>query len=86
MEIDIKNNEHKMGMCKPWSSWKSPVGLGIFLLTSTLAFAILLYTLLNLVVSVGEALHPAAASQGMSAQELQQLEQQVPAQGGAATQ
>jgi hypothetical protein len=69
----MDNNDSKMGATK-WFGWKSPVGLGIFFITTALALAILLYTLLNLVVSVSEALHPAAQSQGMSAQELQQLE------------
>ena len=71
---------HKMGMWK--SSWKSPIGLGFFLLTASLALAIFLYTVLNLVGAILQAAHP-AASQGMSAQELQQLEQQS---SGAATQ
>ena len=74
MEMESKNSDGKFGMWKSWSSWASPVGLGFFFLTSALALAILLYTLLNLVVSIDETLHPAAQSQGMSAAELQQLE------------
>jgi hypothetical protein len=82
MDMDTKNSDSKMGIWKSWSSWVSPVGLGIFFLTTSLALAILLYTILNLVVSIEEAVHP-AASQGMSAQELQQLEQQAPTEGSA---
>ena len=57
---------------RPWqNNWKSPVSLGIFLLTASLSLAVLLYTALNLVGVIAEAVHP-AASQGMSQQELQQ--------------
>ena len=69
-----------------WSSWSSPIGIGFFFLTGALALAILLYTLLNLFVSVEEALHPAPASQGMTAQELQQLEGAGVAPTGTAAQ
>jgi hypothetical protein len=55
-------------------SWKSPIGLGFFLLTASLALAIFLYTVLNLVGVIIQAEHP--ASQGLSAQQMQQLEQQ----------
>ncbi len=60
-----------------WSGWKSPIGLGFFFITTSLAAAIALYTLLNFFVSVGQVLHPQPQSQGMSQQELQQLEQQA---------
>ena len=76
METDSKHSQ------KSWSGWKSPIGLGFFFITTALALAIVLYTLLNLFVSIDEALHPAAQSQGMSAQELQQLEQSAPASSG----
>jgi hypothetical protein len=56
------------------NNWKSPVSLGIFLLTASLSLAILLYTVLNLVGVIAQVLHP-AASQGMTQQELQQLMQ-----------
>lgn len=67
---------------KVWqNNWKSPISLGIFLLTASLALAILLYTILNLVGVVEEAMHP--ASQGMSQQEMQQLmQQEAPASTG----
>jgi hypothetical protein len=89
MDQEMKHDEmHKPHMHeghhhRPWqSSWKSPVSIGIFLLTATLSLAILLYTILNLVGVILEAAHPAAASQGMSQQELQQLmQQQAPTQG-----
>jgi hypothetical protein len=66
-----------------WSAWKSPVGLGFFLLTASLALAILLYTALNFAVSITEIVHPAASS-GLSAQEMQQLEDQAAPTGTAA--
>jgi hypothetical protein len=61
---------------KSWSSWKSPVGLGIFLITSSIALAIFLYTVLNLVGAVLQASHPASQG-GISAQQMQQLQQQM---------
>jgi hypothetical protein len=83
MELEM-NHEEKHGMLSklnhmnehhhPWqSNWKSPVGLGIFLLTASLSLAIFLYTVLNLVGAVLQATHP--ASQGISAQQMQQLQQ-----------
>jgi hypothetical protein len=69
-----------------WATWKSPVGLGFFLLTASLAAAIILYTLLNLFVSVSEAMHPADSSSGMSQQQLEQeLEQAQPTSATGAT-
>jgi hypothetical protein len=61
----------KKWQSRSWSGWKSPVGLGFFLLTASLALAILLYTGLNFAVSITEILHP-EASAGLSQQELQQ--------------
>ncbi|MDR3547829.1 MAG: hypothetical protein P4M11_06125 [Candidatus Pacebacteria bacterium] len=84
MDMDLNKIEHKLGFGKSWSSWTSPVGLGIFLLTAVLAFAILVYTLLNLFVSFEEVAHPTTTSQSMSAQELQQLEQSSTGTTGAA--
>lgn len=79
---EMKMEGHKHGHHRPWqSNWKSPVSLGIFFLTTALAIAVLLYTILNVAGAVLEAMHPADAGQGMSAQEMQQLEQQMPAQG-----
>lgn len=51
-------NKHKETW-QSWSSWSSPVGLGIFYLTSALAAAIVIYTLLNLAGTVAELAHPA---------------------------
>lgn len=65
-----------------WSGWKSPIGLGFFLLTGSLALAIFLYTVINLFVSIEQSMHP--VDQGMSAQELQQMEQQETAPTSAA--
>ncbi len=75
-------------MKKGWgwqNNWKSPVSLGFFLLAASLALAIFLYTVLNFVGTVLEAVHPAASSDAMSAQELQQLEQSAPASGTTGT-
>lgn len=85
MELEMHHKEARFGMWKSWSSWSSPVGLGIFLLTTALALAIFLYTVLNLVGAVLEASHPATASQGISAQEMQQLEAQSGSAGGSGT-
>jgi hypothetical protein len=75
-----KMEGHKHGHHRPWqSNWKSPVALGTFFLTTALAIAVVLYTILNVVGAVLAAAHP--ADQGMSAQDMQQLEQQIPAQG-----
>ncbi len=65
------------------NNWKSPISLGFFLLAAALALAIFLYTILNLVGTILEATHPAASQDGMSAQELQQLEQSAPASDGS---
>lgn len=79
----MNQKEARFGMWKSWSSWSSPVGLGIFLLTASLALAIFLYTILNLVGAVLQATHPAASSQGITAQEMQQLEAQSGSASGA---
>jgi len=55
----MKHNdpEHHHHHC-PWqSNWKSPVALGIFLLTAAVGVAILLYTLLNVGVSLVGIVH-----------------------------
>ena len=68
MDNDMKHDEpkpmphhdpHMMGMWKSWSSWQSPVGLGIFFLTTALAAAIALYALLNLLGAVMSLARPA---------------------------
>jgi hypothetical protein len=58
-----------------WSSWSSPVGLGIFFLTTALAVAIGLYALLNL-IGTGIQLFSPPQQMMYSPQELQQLEAQ----------
>jgi hypothetical protein len=64
---------HMMGGWK--SSWKSPVGLGFFLLTASIALAIFLnYILLTIIGTIMQLSHP-ATSQGMTAAEMQQLQQ-----------
>jgi hypothetical protein len=69
---------------KVWqSSWASPISLGIFLLTATLALAVLLYTVLNIVGAIESAMHPASVGDAMTQQEMQQLEQAQPAATGA---
>lgn len=65
------DHEHHHG---PWqSNWKSPVALGLFLLTAALAGAIVLYTLLNIGVSLFGILH--------APEEPQFFQQGIPAQG-----
>lgn len=62
-------------MMKPWFSWKSPIGMGFFLFTTSIALAVLLnYVLLSLIGAIMQLSHP--ANQGMTAQELQQLQSQ----------
>jgi hypothetical protein len=75
--------ELEMHKHKSWSSWKSPVGLGFFLLTASLGLAIFLYTILNFVGTVIQLSRPAA--QGISAQEMQQLQQQMQSSGPGTT-
>ncbi len=65
-----------------WASWKSPVGLGIFLLGASVA----LYIVLTLGVGIVEALHPSnsVANDQQLQQELQQAaSQQTPSTGSA---
>ena len=86
--MEEMKHEDKMHMGhhhhKPWqSNWKSPVALGIFLLTGALALAIVLYMLLNIVGVIEAAAHPSPADGGMTQQQLQQLMQQAPASSGA---
>ncbi len=64
------------------NNWKSPVSLGIFLLSASLALAIFLYTVLNFAGVIISAMHP-QVQQGMTAQELQQLQQSMPSSGSA---
>lgn len=47
-----------------WSSWNSPVGLGFFLFTASLAFAITLYAILNI---IGTFMQLSQASEASSA-------------------
>lgn len=46
-----RTENHKTDWSAPrlWSSWNSPIGLGFFLFTASLALAILLYVILNLI-------------------------------------
>jgi hypothetical protein len=82
MDMEMKHEEmhkgphmHEGHHHRPWQfSWKSPVSLAIFVLSVTISFAILAYTVLSLAGVIIEATHP-AASQGMSQQELQQMMQ-----------
>jgi hypothetical protein len=82
MDMEMKHEEmhkgphmHEGHYHRPWQfSWKSPVSLGIFVLSVSISFAILAYTILSLVGVIIEAVHP-AASQGLSQQELQQMMQ-----------
>ena len=71
---------HMMHKMHSWQkSWKSPVSLGIFFLTTALAIAVLLYTILNVIGAVAEAMHP--ADSGLSAQDMQRSShpaQQIP--------
>ncbi len=60
-----------------WSSWSSPVGLGIFFLTTALAGAIALYALLNL---LGTALSLARPEPSQA-----QMMQYAPQQDSGAT-
>jgi cytochrome c-type biogenesis protein CcmH/NrfG len=92
MKHDDMNKPHMMNKDmhggphhhKPWqNNWKSPVSLGIFFLTATLALAVLLYTILNIVGALEQAAHP-ASSDAMTQQEMQQLEQQAPASAAGA--
>ncbi|MEO6536716.1 MAG: hypothetical protein ABIT47_03395 [Candidatus Paceibacterota bacterium] len=49
---DEHKHGHHHGPHSYWSSWCSPVGLGIFFVTTALAAAIALYTILNLIGAV----------------------------------
>ncbi len=98
MESSDMNHEEKEGMMHKlmhsgpmmhmkggwiWqNNWKSPISLGIFLLSASLALAIFLYTALNFAGVIISATHP-QVQQGMTAQELQQLQQSMPASGSA---
>ncbi len=73
-------------MWDSWSSWSSPVGLGIFLLTAGIGFAVVIYTLLSLAGAIVSVSRSSAPQQTMSAQEMQQLEQQYSAAGTGAAQ
>ncbi|MDB5189934.1 MAG: hypothetical protein JWN49_260 [Parcubacteria group bacterium] len=52
-------HDHHHGPHSYWSSWCSPVGLGVFFLTTALAAAIALYTILNLIGAIMTLSHPA---------------------------
>ncbi|MDB5245132.1 MAG: hypothetical protein JWN90_237 [Parcubacteria group bacterium] len=52
-------HDHHHGPHSYWSSWCSPVGLGLFFLTTALAAAIALYTILNLIGAIMTLSHPA---------------------------
>jgi hypothetical protein len=68
---------------RPWQlNWKSPIGLGIFLLSASLSFAILLYAILSLIGAILQVTHPASAS-GITAQQLQQMQQSAGSGAGA---
>jgi hypothetical protein len=69
--------ETKQG--KSWSAWKSPVGLGFFLLTASLALAIVIFTVLNIAITLTE-LH-SSSSDAVSAAQQQQLEQEMQSSG-----
>ncbi|CAN5762943.1 hypothetical protein BH11PAT2_BH11PAT2_03080 [soil metagenome] len=56
---DHKHDHHHHSPSSYWSSWCSPVGLGVFFLTTALAAAIALYTILNLIGAVMTLSHPA---------------------------
>ncbi len=58
MAKDHKHGHHH-GPHSYWSSWCSPVGLGIFFLTTALGAAIAVYTLLNLIGAIMSFVHPA---------------------------
>ncbi|MBA3788976.1 hypothetical protein H0X32_01100 [Patescibacteria group bacterium] len=79
---ETKHSEARFGMWQSWSSWSSPVGLGVFFLTTALALAVVLYALLSLVGAVLQATRPVDNGQALTQQELQQaLQQQVQPSG-----
>jgi len=81
MEQETKKSGSKAAMWNSWSSWTSPVGLGLFLLTASLALAIFLYSILSLVGGILQVIHPASAD-ALSQQEMQQEMEQMPATSG----
>lgn len=80
MEHEIlKHDKHHHGATY-WASWCSPVGLGIFLMTAAIALAVGLYAILN-IVGVIVSLHASSEQHSYSAQDMQQLQQQMGEQG-----
>lgn len=75
----IKHDKHHHGATY-WASWCSPVGLGIFLFTAAIALAVALYAILN-IIGVIMSVHSSSAQPSYSAQDMQQLQQQMGEQG-----
>jgi len=44
---------------RSWSSWKSPIGLGFFLVTAAIAAAVALYTIFTLISGIMTLSQPA---------------------------
>jgi len=53
------HDHHHHGHHNYWASWCSPVGLGIFFVTTAFGAAVAVYTLLSLVTGIMSLTHPA---------------------------
>ncbi len=72
-----KHHKHDHGTSY-WASWCSPVGLGIFAMTSAIALAVTLYAVLNI---IGVVISLSQQQQSYSAQEMQQGAMTAPGSG-----
>jgi hypothetical protein len=87
--MDDGKTVQKSGSLIWQNNWKSPISLGLFILTAGAGLAVLIFTFLNFWITAQELKASSSAeSSGMSAQEMQQLESQgaatAPATGAAA--
>jgi hypothetical protein len=55
----LKHGSHGHNDANYWASWCSPVGLGIFFITTALAAAVAIYAILSIVSGIMALSHPA---------------------------